>query len=48
VYAIQRHFVECMQSGAEFEGNGADYLKTLRVVDAVYASAASQQVVRID
>lgn len=47
VYAIQRHFVDCMQSGAEFEGNGEDYLKTLRVVDAVYESAASRQVVKL-
>lgn len=47
VYALQRHFVECMQSGAEFESHGEDYLRTLAVVDAVYASAASHQVVRL-
>lgn len=48
VYAIQRHFVDCMRTGAEFEGNGEDYLRTLRVVDAVYQSAANRQVVRLD
>lgn len=28
VYTTQRHFVDCMSSGAEFETNGQDYLKT--------------------
>jgi hypothetical protein len=31
-----------MLSGEEFESNGDDYLKTLRVVDAAYDSAANQ------
>jgi predicted dehydrogenase len=39
VYALQRHFVDSMQSGAEFEASGEDYLKTLAVVEAVYESA---------
>ncbi len=43
VYALQRHFVDCMKSGEEFEGNGPDYLRTLRVVDAVYESAERGQ-----
>ncbi len=47
VYALQRHFVDCMIGGREFESNGEDYLKTLRVVDAVYESAAKSQVVRL-
>ena len=47
VYALQRHFVDCMQSGQEFESYGRDYLKTLAVVDAVYASAERGEVVRI-
>jgi len=46
VYSLQRHFVDCMRSGEEFESNGPDYLKTLRVVDAVYESAASGRPVR--
>lgn len=48
VYALQRHFVDCMKSGAEFESNGEDYLKTLRVVDAIYESAARSQAVRLN
>jgi predicted dehydrogenase len=47
VHAIQRHFVDRMCSGEEFETNGLDYLKTLRVVDAIYESAAGGEPVRI-
>lgn len=47
VYALQRHFVDCMLSGAAFESTGEDYLKTLAVVDAVYESAARGEVVRL-
>jgi hypothetical protein len=32
VYALQRHFVDCMLSGREFESSGREYLKTLEVV----------------
>ena len=45
VYALQRHFVDAMLAGTEFEANGEDYLKTLAVVDAVYESARSGNVV---
>ncbi|BCS32064.1 NADH-dependent dehydrogenase [Luteitalea sp. TBR-22] len=47
VYFLQRHFVECMLSGAEFESSGVDYLKTIEAVEGAYASAASGQVVRL-
>jgi D-apiose dehydrogenase len=47
VYFIQRHFVESLQSGAEFESNGYDYLKTISVVEAAYQSAAVGEVVRL-
>ncbi len=47
-YALQRHFVDCFLSGRDFESNGEDYLKTLRVVDACYESAASGQPVRLE
>lgn len=47
VYALQRHFVDCMLSGAPFESSGEDYLKTLRVVDAVYESARISQAVKL-
>ncbi len=42
VYALQRHFVDCMLTGKEFESSGADYLKTMKVVFAAYASASSR------
>ena len=47
VYALQRHFVDCMREGREFESNGEDYLRTLAVVDAIYESAAKGEVVRL-
>jgi predicted dehydrogenase len=40
-YAAIRHFVECLRSGAAFETDGREYLKTLAVQEAVYASSAS-------
>jgi predicted dehydrogenase len=46
VYFLQRHFVDCMVSGDEFESSGFDYLKTIEVVDAAYESATLKQVVR--
>ncbi len=47
VHATQRHFVECFLTGTEFESNGDDYLKTLRVVEAIYESAGQGKVVRL-
>ena len=38
-YIFQSHFVEKMLSGDPFETNGSEYLKTLRVQEAVYESA---------
>ena len=46
VYFLQRHFVECMASGTDFESTGFDYLKTIAVVEAAYESAALKQTVR--
>ena len=39
-YLALRHFVDGLVGGTEFETNGADYLKTLVVVEACYESAA--------
>jgi predicted dehydrogenase len=47
VYALQRHFVDCMLTGREFESNGRDYLKTVSLVEAVYESALKSEVVRL-
>jgi predicted dehydrogenase len=38
-FAAQRHFVDSLLNGTEFETNGRDYLKTLAIVDACYRSA---------
>jgi predicted dehydrogenase len=47
VYFVQRHFVDCMLSGKEFESNGEDYLRTIRVVEAAYDSAMRSEVVAL-
>jgi D-apiose dehydrogenase len=41
VHATLQHFVDGLRSGTPFETDGRDYLKTLAVQEAVYASAAS-------
>ncbi|MEM1096626.1 MAG: Gfo/Idh/MocA family oxidoreductase [Bacteroidota bacterium] len=38
-FALQEHFVHAVQSGRPFESGGADYLKTLLVLEACYESA---------
>lgn len=43
----QRHFIECLRSGEEFEITGRDYLNTVRAVFAAYDSAASGQPVHL-
>jgi predicted dehydrogenase len=47
VYTLQRHFTDCMLTGAAFESTGTDYLKTIRVVEAAYASAAGSATVHL-
>ena len=47
VYHLQRHFTDCLLSGAPFESSGRDYLRTVAVVDAAYESAARGDVVRL-
>jgi predicted dehydrogenase/kynurenine formamidase len=46
VYFTQRHFVEKLLAGEPFETEGADYLRTLAVEDAVYRSARENGPVR--
>lgn len=40
VLNIQRHFIDCLATGAEPETSGIDNLKTLSLVQAAYTSAA--------
>lgn len=45
VQAIQAHWVACLAGGREPETSGRDNLKTLALVEAAYASAASGAIV---
>ena len=46
VKATQQHFVSCLLDKAPFETSGADYLRTLTVVEAIYDSAERAEPVR--
>jgi predicted dehydrogenase len=46
VFAVQRHFVDCLLTDEAFESSGEDYLKTIRIVEAAYESAEKGDVVR--
>ena len=47
VFNLQKHFVECMVNGEQFESNGSDYLKTIMAVEKTYESAELGQVVQV-
>jgi predicted dehydrogenase len=47
VYFLQRHFVDCMLTGTQFESNGEDYLRSMQVMEAAYESSARSTVVDI-
>ena len=47
VFRLQRHFVDSFLDDAPFESSGEDYLKTVQIVEACYASAESGHVVRL-
>ncbi len=47
VYHLQRHFTDCLLSGAPFESTGEDYLKTVALVEAAYRSHHSGQVEKL-
>ena len=46
-YALQRHFVDCMLSGQEFESTPRDYLNTVRVAEGAYESARANQTISL-
>lgn len=46
VFATQSHFIDCLRNGKSFETSGEEYLKTLTVQEAAYASAEAGQPVR--
>ena len=43
--AAQQHFIDCLESGAEFETSGAETLRTMGLVYACYQSAKENQTV---
>jgi len=47
VYFCQRHFIDCLNDDLLFETNGDDYLKSLKVQEAVYQSADIRKPVMI-
>ncbi|WP_208021458.1 Gfo/Idh/MocA family protein [Flavicella sediminum] len=47
VFETQRHFVSGIINKQEFETEGAEYLKNLRIQDAVYASSEKNKVIKI-
>ena len=46
-YATQRHFAECLLSGAPFETPGREYLFTVKMVEAAYESAATRTTIAL-
>ncbi|KAF5886655.1 Gfo/Idh/MocA family oxidoreductase [Rhizobium sp. PEPV16] len=47
VYAIQQHWVDQLERGAEHSTSGADNLKTFALVEAAYDSAAEGQTIDV-
>ncbi|MFN3190885.1 MAG: Gfo/Idh/MocA family protein [Aureliella sp.] len=41
VYATQKHFIERLRDGGEFETSGENYLKSIAVTEAMYRSSES-------
>jgi D-apiose dehydrogenase len=46
VFATQRHFVDCLRTGAASESNAQAYLDTFAAVEAAYRSVAERREVR--
>ncbi|MCG8653900.1 MAG: Gfo/Idh/MocA family oxidoreductase [Pirellulales bacterium] len=46
VLATQQHFVDCLRRRQPFETGGAEYLKTLTIVEAIYQSGRTAMPVR--
>jgi D-apiose dehydrogenase len=45
VYTTQKHFIDHLRTGEEFETNGHDYLKSLEIQEMIYESAAKKCVI---
>jgi predicted dehydrogenase len=47
VLATQQHFIDGLRTGAPFESSAREYLKTVRVVEAAYQSAAEGRTIAV-
>lgn len=47
VYNTQRHFVDTLLNGGEFESTAKDYLKSVKLVEAAYQSASTAQIINL-
>ena len=47
VFAIQKHWIECLRTGEEPATSGTDNLKTFALVEAAYQSAMSGKVIKL-
>ena len=47
VFATQAYLIDCLQHGKPAESEASSYLQTVRAVEACYASATTDQVVKI-
>ncbi len=45
VRATQQHFIDCLRTGAPFESEAREYLKTFRAVEAAYESIAEKRAI---
>lgn len=48
VFFTQQHFIDCLQSGDEFETNANDYMKNLIIQEAIYESAQTGKEIVIE
>jgi len=47
VYATQRHFVDCLLSGGQFETSSETYLQNILIQEAIYQSAIEKGVISL-
>jgi len=47
-YRLQTHFIQCLDTGDEFQTSGEDNLRTLELIFATYESAAEHKAVMLD
>ncbi len=47
VYAVQRHFLDCLESGEPFETSAREYLASFAATEAAYLSIAEKREVQI-